>query len=241
MQKLLLLLILSCSLFAFADEDDTLSTQEIVSFDLGNKLDFRIDAEIPADWIYESWDIEDPWSGSIDNVLDFESSFVLLVDSMESNYVQPFNGKITSRFGWRKGRHHSGTDIDLVTGDHVVSAFDGVVRISKYLGGYGNVVIVRHYNGLETLYAHLSRREVKPGDKVKAGELLGLGGSTGRSTGSHLHFEVWYKGLKIDPEYFIDFSNASLTKESFMIEKDLFNHSNSTNPRYLKYSIRARR
>src|SRR5574343_1124269 len=100
---------------------------------------------------------------------------------------------ITSEFGWRKYRPHYGTDIDLEIGDTVVSAFDGMVRIARpKVGGYGNVVIIRHSNGLETVYAHLSKILVEPGQTIKAGELLGLGGNTGRSYGAHLHFDMRY-------------------------------------------------
>jgi len=98
--------------------------------------------------------------------------------------------RITSPFGFRRYRWHYGTDLKLYYGDTVAAAFDGIVRIVDYERyGYGRYVVLRHLNGLETLYGHLSKAKVKVGDVVSAGDLIGLGGSTGRSTGTHLHFE----------------------------------------------------
>jgi hypothetical protein len=134
---------------------------------------------------------------------------------------------ITSHFGSRGGRWHYGTDIDLNTGDTIFAAFDGVVRINKWDGGgYGNYIVVRHYNGLETLYGHMSKAIAQPGQYVKAGELLGLGGSTGRSSGPHLHYEVRYQGNPLDPENIYDFPDYLLKGESFTITSALFNYYN---------------
>ena len=118
-----------------------------------------------------------------------EATPIQLVDSLKS-YHYPYIGRITSRYGPRRGRAHQGLDIALKVGDPVYAVFDGKVRLSKALGNYGNLVIIRHNNGLETFYAHLSERSVQSGDWVVAGEQIGLGGNTGRSTGPHLHFEV---------------------------------------------------
>ncbi|WP_317041383.1 peptidoglycan DD-metalloendopeptidase family protein [Hymenobacter daecheongensis] len=132
---------------------------------------------------------------------------------------------LTSDFGFRGYRWHYGVDLDLETGDSVRSAFDGVVRISKWDGGgYGNYLLVRHYNGIETLYGHLSKALVKPGTFVKAGHIIGLGGSTGRSSGSHLHFEVRYEGNPIDPERMYDFPDYKLLKDNFQITSALFDY-----------------
>lgn len=116
---------------------------------------------------------------------------------------------ITSRFGWRHRRAHKGIDIDLVTGDEVVSVLDGIVRFARYNSGHGKTVIVRHYNGLETVYAHLSSYAVKVNDSVRKGQILGKGGTTGNARGSHLHLVVNYKGIAINPEYVFAFDESN--------------------------------
>ncbi len=132
---------------------------------------------------------------------------------------------VTSGFGFRGYRWHYGVDLDLNTGDSVRAAFDGVVRISKWDGGgYGNYLLVRHYNGLETLYGHLHKALVPVGTFVKAGQLIGLGGSTGRSSGSHLHYEVRYEGNPIDPGRVYDFPDAELRGDNFTITARLFSY-----------------
>jgi murein DD-endopeptidase MepM/ murein hydrolase activator NlpD len=114
---------------------------------------------------------------------------------------------------------HYGIDIGLNTGDPVKSAFEGMVRFAKKHGGYGNVVIIRHYNGLETVYAHLHKIKVKPGQIVEAGQVIGTGGNTGRSFGSHLHFEVRFKGKPINPNQIISFKNQCLHSDVIVLEK----------------------
>ncbi|SOE23306.1 Murein DD-endopeptidase MepM and murein hydrolase activator NlpD, contain LysM domain [Spirosomataceae bacterium TFI 002] len=113
---------------------------------------------------------------------------------------------LTSHFGWRSRRWHLGTDIDLETGDPVYSAFDGIVRISGTHSGWGRTVVVRHYNGLETLYGHLSKINFEENTIVKAGDEIGKGGNTGRSSGSHLHFETRFEGNAFDAENIFTFS-----------------------------------
>ena len=125
-------------------------------------------------------------------------------------YHHPANYHITSNYGYRHRRMHRGVDLGYPEGTPVAAAWDGIVRISKgtaNTGGYGNLVVIRHDNGLETYYGHLSRRLVNPGQMVKAGDIIGLGGNTGRSYGSHLHFEVRYLGNDINPCRLIDFDN----------------------------------
>jgi murein DD-endopeptidase MepM/ murein hydrolase activator NlpD len=130
---------------------------------------------------------------------------------------------VTSRYGFRHGRHHSGIDLDLETGDTVRSCWSGKVRYSKYNdGGFGNLVVVRHYNGLETFYAHLSKLLVAPDQEVRAGEVIGLGGNTGRSYGSHLHFEVRFYDAAINPEEVIDFDKRTCKDDNLMVHKGLF-------------------
>ena len=150
-----------------------------------------------------------------------EAMPILLIDSMES-YHYPYIGRITSRYGPRRGRAHQGLDISLKTGDPIYATFDGKVRFSKAAGNYGNLVIIRHNNGLETYYAHLSQRDVEVGDWVVAGQQIGLGGSTGRSTGPHLHYEVRYKGQSFDPERIIDFSSGNLRRAELLLKRRHF-------------------
>ena len=150
-----------------------------------------------------------------------EATAIRLVDSLES-YHYPYIGRITSRYGPRKGRAHQGLDLGLKTGDPIYATFDGKVRISKAAGDYGNLVVIRHNNGLETYYAHLSQRDVEVGDWVVAGQQIGLGGSTGRSTGPHLHYEVRYKGQSFDPERIIDFNNGDLRRDELLLKRRHF-------------------
>lgn len=140
----------------------------------------------------------------------------------DCDHYMPICGRITSPFGIRHGRHHYGTDLKLQTGDLVMSAFAGKVRISRYHRDFGHVVVVRHPNGLETLYGHLSKRLVDVGDELEAGDVLGLGGSTGRSTGSHLHFETRYLGHPIDPEKLFDMEEGVLRTDRFSITPRTF-------------------
>lgn len=135
------------------------------------------------------------------------------------DYQHPKKGAVNSKYGWRDGKLHKGIDISLNKGDEVVAAFDGMVRIADVKGGYGNVVIVRHYNGLETVYAHLSKIKVKPGQFVFSGQLIGLGGSTGRSSGPHLHFEIRFKGHPLNPSSIISFNEHKIYNDSIIIKK----------------------
>lgn len=151
---------------------------------------------------------------------------LVLCDSTHG-YSIPIPGIVTSRYRFRGSRPHKGIDLDLHTGDEVKAAFDGVVRVSlptKRAGGYGNLVVVRHANGLETYYAHLSKRLVESGDTVRAGEIIALGGSTGRSTGSHLHFETRYMGQTLDPERIFDFEKGTLRDSVITVKRQYFNN-----------------
>ena len=154
---------------------------------------------------------------------DLPISMVIdLVDSLKS-YHYPHKGRVTSKYGPRRRRIHQGTDIDLETGEPIYATFDGRVRITTYVRyGYGNLVVIRHDNGLETYYAHLSEINVKPNQWVTAGQVIGKGGNTGRSTGSHLHYEIRYKGQTFDPERLIDFSTGTLRRETFLLKRTYF-------------------
>jgi murein DD-endopeptidase MepM/ murein hydrolase activator NlpD len=146
---------------------------------------------------------------------------IKLVDSLESHHF-PYMGRISSRYGMRRGRPHQGLDLSLKTGDPIYAAFDGKVRVSKYAGNYGNLIVVRHNNGLETYYAHLSERLVEPNDRVVAGQQIGKGGSTGRSSGPHLHFETRYKGQSFDPERLFDFKTGELRNSEILLKRRHF-------------------
>lgn len=157
---------------------------------------------------------------------------ICLVDSA-SVFVCPNKTKVFSRFGMRHGRRHQGVDLPLKTGTPVVAAFDGRVRVSTYNKGYGNLVVIRHENGLETYYGHLSKREVEVGDWVHAGDEIGLGGSTGRSTGPHLHFETRYQGFAFDPEWIADYEKGTLRSNVFVLRRSYLNPSS----RYVPESL----
>ena len=128
--------------------------------------------------------------------------------------------KITSPFGPRWRRMHNGLDLKVNIGDTIVAAFDGKVRIVKYeRRGYGKYVVIRHDNGLETVYGHLSKQLVEENQLVKAGEVIGLGGNTGRSTGSHLHFETRFLGIAINPIYMFDFPKQDIVSDTYTFRK----------------------
>ena len=155
----------------------------------------------------------------LDNLPD-EINIKLIKDT--SDFCFPVRNSKTSNYGWRWQRGHHGVDIRLNTGDPVRSAFSGVVRVAARMGGYGNCVIVRHPNGLETLYGHLSKINVHPNQPVEAGEIIGLGGSTGNSTGPHLHFECRFLYQTFDPEWILDFNNFTLRTRRLHLDKTYF-------------------
>lgn len=210
--------------------------EDTSSLDLGQQSIVEMSEQVLVDstWIkvagyFAIWDTRNINPYHMDGRNIKEEIPLKLVDAQNKRFSKmPLNTTpITSDFGYRGYRWHYGTDLDLDTGDSVKSVFDGVVRISKYDGGgYGNYLVVRHYNGLETLYGHLKQALVQAGQYVKAGELLGWGGSTGRSTGPHLHFEVRYQGNPLDPERLYDFPDYALMSEEFTITSALFNYYN---------------
>ena len=150
-----------------------------------------------------------------------------LPDSFRINlkhFCMPTTSKvITSNFGRRWGRMHKGIDVKVYIGDTIRAAFSGKVRIVKYEArGYGNYVVIRHYNGLETIYGHMSKHLVKENQIVKAGDPIGLGGNTGRSTGSHLHFETRLCGVALNPALMFDFRNQDVTGDTYMFHRDTY-------------------
>jgi murein DD-endopeptidase MepM/ murein hydrolase activator NlpD len=202
----ILVLLLSSNLFAQIHLDTKLLKKALKPIEVQDTISTHLTLKNPFDIaeIYsESWD-----TLQFNPYKEAKPKFPLQINFFDTNYTSPITRKkvITSRYGWRKGKAHQGIDIDLVTGDSVLSMLDGIVRFAKYNSGHGNTVIVRHYNGLETVYAHLSEYAVKVNDTVKQGQLLGKGGATGNARGSHLHLVVSYKGHYIHPEYIFDFS-----------------------------------
>lgn len=182
---------------------------------------------IPCAKDYKKWDIRNTfnYSRSIwenDSVIDIDSSLVKMEFAfpIQEKPAYKYHATITSEFGTRDGKPHEGVDVELHVNDSVYSCFSGVVRLSRSHGGYGRVVVVRHDNGLETLYGHLHRLKVKPGERVEPGQLIGLGGSSGHSTGSHLHFEVRYKGRAINPEEIINFDTKKLQYKTITLRRN---------------------
>lgn len=157
-----------------------------------------------------------------------DTIWMCLEGDYQDRFVKPADGIITSHYGWRRGRNHNGTDIDLNTGDAVRAAWGGKIRYAQYNdGGFGNLVVIRHYNGLETFYAHLSKLLVVPNQLVEAGETIGLGGNTGHSYGSHLHFEVRFYDIPIDSEKIIDYKTETVIDENLLVSKSLFRPGSS--------------
>ncbi len=168
-----------------------------------------------------------PYNSKLED-LPFRAT-LCLADSA-SRFCCPRQVKVFSPFGWRRRRNHTGVDLPLSTGTPVYAAFDGRVRCSMYNRGYGNVVVVRHASGLETTYAHLKERNVQAGDYVAAGDVIGLGGSTGRSTGPHLHFETRYEGYAFDPQWLMDFETGTLRHGYFVLKRKYLSNSSKYYP-----------
>ncbi|WP_378173765.1 peptidoglycan DD-metalloendopeptidase family protein [Aquimarina sp. SS2-1] len=155
---------------------------------------------------------EQNWSNTIFNTYWKKSvTYPIPLHFEDEVFASPVDHKIvvTSRYGWRRGRPHQGIDIDLRTGDNVKALLGGKVRYARRHGGHGKTVVIRHENGLETVYAHLSEYLVKENDIVKKGQVIGKGGISGNARGSHLHLEVRYRGRSIHPEYLFDFTEET--------------------------------
>ena len=172
--------------------------------------------EYPADDLYPEWSNE--YAHKYTNVVIPDSFLIDL-----TGFCMPTeNTKITDIFGYRPRRRriHYGLDVKVQRGDTIRAAFDGKVRYVSYQRrGYGNYVVIRHANGLETLYAHLTKKLVDENEVVKAGDPIGLGGNTGRSTGTHLHFETRLLGKALDPALMFDFPNQDVTGDTYLYKK----------------------
>lgn len=179
-----------------------------------NEQESLADLQFPAAALYPTWNNE--YTRAYDVILPTEYKIDLRNFSMPCN-----NRMVTSHYGYRRAfrRQHYGTDIKVFVGDTIRAAFSGKVRVVEnqgYRKGYGKYVIIRHPNGLETVYGHLSKQLVKPDQIVKAGEVIGLGGNTGRTTGSHLHFETRFLGQFIDPEKIFDFEAQDVKGDFYL-------------------------
>lgn len=191
---------------------------------------------IPAHDLYGSWETDDIFRKDLDPST-WSDTIVLDLTHLPCDHAMPVCGALNSPYGPRRGRMHYGVDLDLETGTPVVAAFEGMVRIARYHRSFGNVIVLRHANGLETLYAHLSRIDVQAGSMVDAGAPIGLGGSTGRSTGSHLHFEVRYLGQPMDPATVFDLQEGELLGDRLTLHKKSFSALGKTVKQTGRYHV----
>jgi murein DD-endopeptidase MepM/ murein hydrolase activator NlpD len=185
------------------------------------------DGVIPADDLYAIWDNlkVNPYKIPSDSILINDSVYV---DLTGFKYPLATHYRVTSEFGPRRRRFHHGIDLKVYKGDSILNVMDGMVRIAKRVGSYGNLVVIRHNNGLESFYGHLSKILVKQDQTVKAGDLIGLGGSTGRSTGTHLHFELRYLGQCLNPRDLVDFDSLGVKNDTVLLTQKNFDYRKST-------------
>ena len=172
-------------------------------------------AETPAADLYEDWNNH------------YAHRATALPDTFKINlrgFCMPTDNRVvTSNFGARWGRQHKGIDVKVYIGDTIRAAFSGKVRMVKYeAGGYGKYVVIRHGNGLETIYGHMSKHLVAEDEIVEAGQPIGLGGNTGRSTGSHLHFETRLCGVALNPALMFDFKKQDVIGDYYMFYRDTY-------------------
>jgi hypothetical protein len=178
--------------------------------------------DIPASHIYQNfWDHINIGYYRLDDSLVPDSLVIEILPVASSSFVfpTPTSNKVISRFGKRGSRQHWGTDIKIAGNDTILAAFDGKVRLSRTYHGYGYMVAIRHFNGLETFYGHLSKILVKENEWVQAGTPIGLGGRTGRASTTHLHFETRILGVPINPEDYINFETGELKANVLYFDK----------------------
>ena len=170
----------------------------------------------PSADLYDDWDNMHAHS----RVTELPDSFRISL----KDFCMPTTSRVlTSNFGPRWHRQHKGLDIKVYIGDTIRAAFAGKVRVVRYEGrGYGKYVVIRHDNGLETYYAHMSKQLVVEDQEVRAGDPIGLGGNTGRSTGSHLHFETRLCGVALNPALMFDFRNQDVVDDYYMFRKSSY-------------------
>jgi len=171
----------------------------------------------------ESWATTYVWPSTSDHTLNGDTLVIDLLEDDESFYFN-YWGEFFWPYGPRWGRMHRGLDLGLDIGDTVRTSFNGVVRYAQYKdGGYGNCIVIRHFNGLETLYAHLDEILINSGELVLTGEVIGLGGTTGRSTGPHLHYEWRYKGKSFNSEVAINVDSLQLKTDTVILTDSFLN------------------
>lgn len=173
------------------------------------------EARLTVNALYEDWN-----NKYAHRITELPDSFRISL----KHFCMPTESRVvTSNFGARWGRAHKGIDLKVYIGDTIRAAFSGKVRMVKYeAAGYGKYVVIRHQNGLETIYGHMSDWLVKEDEVVKAGQPIGLGGNTGRSTGSHLHFETRLCGVALNPALMFDFRNQDVVDDYYMFRKDRY-------------------
>lgn len=216
-----------------AEHDNLIARQENIGNQISSKdtqafLDnlFKDEEEPELDIYNEGWN-----SRSVNAYAGMAVPDTKVIDVSE--FAMPCPGYVTSPYGYRRRfrREHKGIDLKLQTGDTVYAAFGGRVRLTNFeRRGYGYYVIVRHTNGLETVYGHLSRFLVDPDQDVKAGEPIALGGNTGRSFGSHLHFETRFMGIPINPAAIFDFANQTVHTDTYTFDKNTYKRARNFDP-----------
>ncbi len=216
---------------------DTSDFFKRVKFEPHHKNDSSKGKFFPGDFIFmpeeliknDHWDTLNVRTGRNDFSHRNDTAVIVLNNPSANPFVFPYKGKLLSPFGYRGRRIHAGVDIKLNHGDEVYCAFDGVVRMAKKYSGYGNAVVVRHFNGIETLYGHLSKISVHVNELVHAGDLIGLGGRTGRATTDHLHFETRFRGEPFNPLNVIDLTRFTLACDTLFISHGRFSKSRYAN------------
>jgi murein DD-endopeptidase MepM/ murein hydrolase activator NlpD len=170
------------------------------------------------------WDNEQTFVYSYPIKAVIPDTVTVILTSEERKFVLPYYNRINSGFGWRGRTPHNGIDVHLDKGEPIKAAFDGKVRYAKFnTGGYGKLVIIRHFNGLETYYAHLNHIYVQPNQIVKAGQIIGTGGNTGATwTGDHLHFEMRYLDKPFDPILAIEYDSLRLKSDTLVLTASSF-------------------
>lgn len=190
-------------------------------------IDLSDDIEPEPDIYTEGWN-----SKRVNPFKESDVPYKAVIDV--TGYAMPCDGRITSKYGYRAkfGRMHKGIDLGIHNNDTIYAAFDGKVRLTNYEAkGYGNYIIIRHPNDLETVYGHLNKPLVKANQTVKAGQPIGLGGSTGRSTGPHLHFETRFMGYAINPQAIFDFANKTIHTDTYTFTKKTYQEPRSFSPK----------